>query len=529
MRATAPEREHAAPNESQPAGSLRRRYAYKLFANLAAMLINFFIQALIPRALGPKAYGDYCFITNSFSQLTGFLDMGTSTAFYTKLSQRPNETGLVRFYAGFSIVITVVLLGFVSIASLTPASGLIWPGQHYSYLVLGAIWGIMTWVAQVVGQMTDAYGVTIQAEVAKTIQKAVALSLLLLLFALNSLDITWLFCYQFAVMLLLIGHLIYIMKQQGCLQQQHPISKQEIRAYFVEFYSFSHPLVISTTVVLLVGLFDRWFLQLYSGSVQQGFFGLSYQIASICFLFSSAMIPLLSREFSVAFGARDIAQMAVLFRRYVPLLCALSAFFSCFVMVQAHNIVLIYSGQAFSGAVVAVQVMAIFPIHQTYGQLTSSVLYATGQTRLYRNIGIAAAVAGIPLTWFFVAPLSQMGLELGSTGLAMKVLITTIVAVNIQLYCTTRLLELPFASFLWQQLSSIALFSSTAWLSNYVVSMLVSGVNQHYYQFLLSGMLYTLTIVALVYLMPALVGLARADITALLAKLKELTVPQHAL
>lgn len=526
MSAPVVENEQSAPNQSQPAGSLRRRYAYKLIANLAGMLMNFLIQALIPRALGPKAYGDYCFITNSFSQLTGFLDMGTSTAFYTKLSQRPDETGLVRFYAGFGAIITAVLLGFVSVAALTPASGLIWPGQQYSYLVLGAIWGIMTWVVQVVSQMTDAYGVTIQAEVAKTIQKTVALGLILLLFALQSLNLTWLFCYQFAVMLLLIGHLIYIMQQQGCLQQQHPVSRQEIRAYIAEFYIFSHPLVVSTIVVLLVGLFDRWFLQLYAGSVQQGFFGLSYQIGSICFLFSSAMIPLLAREFSVAFGVHDIPQMATLFRRYVPLLCALSAFFSCFVMIQAHNIVLIYSGRAFSGAVVAVQIMAIFPIHQTYGQLTSSVLYATGQTRLYRNIGIATAVAGIPLTWFLVAPVTKLGMDLGATGLALKVLIITVLAVNIQLYCTTRLLKLPFAGFIRHQIASIALFTAAAWLIDRAVSMLVSGANQHYYQFLLSGMLYTLSIAALSYRLPVLLGLTRADITDLLSRLKKL-VPQQ--
>ena len=44
--------------------SLKKRYGFKLLGNLIGLPLNFAVQMLVPRALGPKYYGDYNFLTN---------------------------------------------------------------------------------------------------------------------------------------------------------------------------------------------------------------------------------------------------------------------------------------------------------------------------------------------------------------------------------------------------------------------------------------------------------------------------------
>ena len=165
-------------------------------------------------------------------------------------------------------------------------------------------------------------------------------------------------------------------------------SRTQFIKYFKEFYLFSHPLFLVSIFALVAGIFDRWILQVAGGSLQQGFYTLSYQIGAMCFLFTGAMTPLLLREFAIAHTNNDIRQMAVLLRRYFPALFSISAFFSCFIALQADKVIYIFGGSQYGGAMVAVTIMAFYPIHQTYGQLTASLFYATGQTVLYRNIGI---------------------------------------------------------------------------------------------------------------------------------------------
>lgn len=301
-----------------------------------------------------------------------------------------------------------------------------------------------------------------------------------------------------------------IKKHVASLWVYWKISKDQVLAYAKEFYQYSHPLFVYALVGLFVGILDRWFLQVFSGSVQQGFYGLSYQIGAICFLFTSAMTPLITREFSIAYAKQDLTQMAHLFRRYIPLLYGIAAFFSCFIAMQAENVAYIFGGAKFHDAALAIAIMSFYPIHQTYGQLSGSVFYATAQTRLYRNIGIIFMIIGLPVTYFLIAPVDMMGLNAGSTGLAIKMVLIQFVAVNVQLYFNSRFLKLSFWKYVAHQIVCVGCLLLLAFLSLKIVDYLhISsniGIN-----FLLNGIIYSISVAGLTYFVPALFGLTRKD------------------
>jgi O-antigen/teichoic acid export membrane protein len=116
--------------------SLRRRYGYKLLANLVGLPVALIVQAIIPRGLGPAHYGDFNFLTNFFSQLVSFFEMGTSMGFYTKLSQRPTERALVRFYFYFAGLVALAVLVLVAFTQLTSTYERIWPNQKILFVYL---------------------------------------------------------------------------------------------------------------------------------------------------------------------------------------------------------------------------------------------------------------------------------------------------------------------------------------------------------------------------------------------------------
>jgi O-antigen/teichoic acid export membrane protein len=264
-------------------------------------------------------------------------------------------------------------------------------------------------------------------------------------------------------------------------------------------------------VGLCVGILDRWFLQIFSGSVQQGFYGLSYQIGAVCFLFTSAMTPLLTRELAVAFAKQDINQMAHLFRRYLPLLYGIASFFSCFVAIQSENVAHIFGGAKFHAAALTITIMAFYPIFQTYGQLNGSVFYATGKTRLYRNIGVGIGIFELPVTYFFVAPSDMLGLNAGSTGLAIKMLLFQIISVNVLLYFNSKFLKLSFWKYLVHQILCIVCFLLLASFALGVVDYCQLSSNIIII-FLLNGIIYSISGACLVYFVPSIFGLTSKDI-----------------
>ena len=496
--------------------SLKKRYGAKLSTNLIGLGIGLITQAVIPRGLGPKAYGDFSFLSNFFNRVVGFLDMGTSIGFYTKLSQRQQDFGLVSFYFLFAGIVSFFVIILVGCTNVSGAYSTLLPGQHPFYIYLAGLWGILTWLVQVLNKMADAYGVTVSTEIARIIQKGFGLALILGLFFSNQLNLTHFFFYHYFILTFVALAFIWVIRRSGRpLWGNWRLSVAQSKAYAKELYDYSHPLFVHASVGLIAGILDRWMLQKFAGSVEQGFYGLSYQIGAICFIFSSAMTLLITREFAIAFGQKDLQEMARLFRRYIPMLYAIAAYFACFIAVQADKVTFIMGGGKFQQATLAVTIMAFYPIHQTYGQLSGSVFYATGQTRLYRNIGITFMLIGLPVTYFLIAPDYMLGLNAGATGLAIRMVALQFIVVNIQLYFNSRLLGLQFWRYLSHQIVSVACLLCIAAISMFVIDK-GFGLNEKVIlSFLVSGIFYTLMVMILGYVRPILFGLQRRDIHSL--------------
>jgi len=169
-----------------------------------------------------------------------------------------------------------------------------------------------------------------------------------------------------------------------------------------EFVEYCSPLLVYSILGIIVGLFDIWLLQKIAGSEQTGFYGLAYSLAAMCFMFTSAMTPIITREFSKYYEQKDIENMRKLFYRYIPMLYSLAAYFGVFISMQSDNVLAIFTNKKFQDASIVLMIMAFYPIHQTYGQLSGSIFYATGQTKLMRNISFFTQPFGMLISFIFI-------------------------------------------------------------------------------------------------------------------------------
>lgn len=491
--------------------SLRKRYAYKLGTNAVSLLINLVAQAIIPRGLGPSSFGSYQFLTNSFDRVIGFLEMGTSTCFYTELSRNQRDRSIVSFYLLYTVGIAVVL-GLVVAASLWGrGAAALWPGQVFAAIALAAGVSLCTWIVGVFGRMNDAYGQTVPAEKMRMLQKALGLVLLMALFASGGLTLWSYFAYQYIALLLLAAALL-VVNARGGHSLRHLVfpSRERMRLLGRQFFSYSRPLVLLGFFGLAAGFFDRWLLQHCGGGVEQGFYSLSFQVGAVCILFTSAMTPLFMRELSIAHGVGDRNRMTDLFRRSVPVLFSLAAFFSCFVAVNARQFTDLFGGSRYAGAMTAVAVMALYPMHQTLGQMCASVYYATGETKRYSRISMIFLFVGIPLTYVLVAPTGSWGVGAGATGLAIKMVLINILDVNVQLYFVVRILALPFWRYLGGQAIVFACFTGLSVGAAGIAGFVPAGP-AGVLRLIVSGLLYVSAAATVVWYTPAMVGLERED------------------
>ena len=490
--------------------SLKIRYLFKLATKFIGIPIGFLTAAIVPRGLGVINYGNFNFITDFFIRLTGLFDLSTSAGFYTKLSQRPEESTLVRFYWGFVAIMVFLMVLFVMIIFMINKQGSIWINQQAVFIWLGLIWGILYWINQVVAKVVDAYGVTVKGELAVIKKQLVGICFLGLLFIIGKFSLLTFFIYHFILLALMLFLWWKVLNKYGIsLFPRGRLNNIIIKNYSSEFYHFSMPLFVGGLLGFFLGFADRWLLQYFGGSVEQGLYSLSFKVAALCFLFTKSMTPLFHREISRAYGKTDLIEMRRLFIRFVPMLFSIAVSICAFFFFQADKVTAIIGGDTFKNATMSVALMSFYPVHQTYGQLNSAVYFATGRTKLYRNVGLVVAIFGLIVTYLFLAPNEQFGLNLGSNGLALKMVLVQIIGQNIRLWFNARFLNISFTKLLGHQLLSILIIGCAAGLSTHVFNSVIDNI---YLSVTLSGGFYILLIVGILYFYPRLFSTTRDEI-----------------
>uniref|UniRef100_UPI0040471C79 lipopolysaccharide biosynthesis protein n=1 Tax=Algoriphagus sp. TaxID=1872435 RepID=UPI0040471C79 len=495
--------------------SLRKRYLFKLSSSLLGFAISIIIQAIVPRGLGPEAFGSYAFLTSILTQIVLFFDLGNTSAFFVKVSQRPREFKIVTFYLGFTMLgFGLFLTGIATISFFPTQTSQIFPGQEIFYILIAAFFAIFSRVLQILNNMVDAYGLTVQSEKGMMGQKVVGLIIIFLLYITDKLNLINYFLYQYFIILLLSLLFIWIIRDSGIFKSENwKLTWLNVKEYFQEFYTYSNPLLIGFLFGFVSGILDRWLLQYFGGSVEQGFYGISFQISAVSTLFTGAMSMLIMREFSIAFSKSDFKHMAYLFRRFIPLLYSISAYISCFVAVQSDKVIYLMGGSQFKNAYLAVFIMSFYPIHQTYGQLSGSVFLATGQTKLYARLGILSVILGLPMVFFLLASSKFFGFNLGATGLAIKMVLIQVIFVNIQLYYNSRLLNLNFWKYIGHQIVCVTCLLVISIVVMLLINYGLNFENQVIVNFFLSGMVYTGLVIILVYFQPIVFGINSHDIS----------------
>ncbi|MFA6136932.1 MAG: lipopolysaccharide biosynthesis protein [Sulfurimonas sp.] len=489
--------------------SLKKRYMIKLLSNITNGIINAVLVAIIPKALGPIAYGQFVYLQDFFMKIIGFLDMGSSIAFFTKLSAQNSRKELISFYFIYSFVVLVLLFSFIFVVDFLGYLPSLIPTIANEYIYMGLFFGFLTWFTQIFIKISDAYALTVSVELLKIGHKLVSLLLLLFFVYQLSFDLELFFYFNYMAMLFFLAILTWLFLKREIFHNLK-FKIQNTKLLIKEFIEYCHPLVVYSVIGVLAGIFDIWLLQTMAGSEQTGFYGLAYSLAAMCFLFTSAMTPIITREFSKSYEQKDLEKMKKLFFRYIPMLYSIAAYFAIFISMQSENVLLIFTDEKFKDAYFVLVVMALYPIHQTYGQLSGSIFYATGETKLMKNIALFTTPLGLALSFGLLYLL-----DLGAIGLAYKMIIGQFIGVNIQLYYNAKFLNFEMKHFVWHQVYSLLFFVVLAFISSKVISY-----ESPLLELLISGFIYTVLVTIFAYIFPQIFATTRYEIKENLTRLK---------
>ncbi|MFB9213650.1 lipopolysaccharide biosynthesis protein [Vibrio sinaloensis] len=476
--------------------SLNKRYIVKLVSSAVSGIVNASILALVPSALGPVAFGNFTYLTQFFTKVLAFLDAGTSTALFTRLSAKKNNQQLLVFYFILSLIIFLCVNLSVFCINLLDISHYFGESVSLSEIYLAAILCFSIWLSQIFIKISDAYALTASIEIGKILTRIATLLFLILAIKLSLINSVSYYLFNLFSTIFLISIFLFILVKNGVITKSTLTTSPNLSLHIGAFKTFCKPLLQFNIIGIFVGIFDVWLLQNVSGSVEMGFYGLSYSIAALSVIFTSAMTPVISRDFTKYYNEGLKEKTVQLFESYTPLLYFLSLIIGSYLLFSSSDIIAIFSDERYADAKYCLMIMALYPMHQTYGQLTSSILFTLEETEAYKNIGMVFSLIGMILSLVFVYTF-----ELGAAGLALKMVLTQVVSVNVQLWYVCKRLDMSFYRFIYHQIRSSISVILIAGLISYM-----SFVNSGYLlvDFITNGLIYSITILFVIMVLPKL-------------------------
>jgi O-antigen/teichoic acid export membrane protein len=414
--------------------SIRTRYAATLAVQFIQLLASVATAGVVPRALGPASFGNLNFILNTASTIRGFLDPSTSQAFFTFSSQERRSGSLTKLYAVVLLVQIIITCFLIAAFSLFDRINLLWPGQLVDQIVWVTILEWSIFITASLRQLGDSKGLTIHSQAIILITAFINVAGLLGLNAFGYLNFyTYIWLNLFTSLLIGAGLVYWLLIVNKDITWVDTL-RSHVREYLARWWRYASPLIVFEYYNPLVGYVSTYLLQRWYGSVEQGYFALSFKWSAIVLVFTSSALLIFWREIANAMSNGEYQRAGNVYLRFTHLLFFLSLMLCLWLSFSSRFLVNILVGDEYLKAVPVLMVMAYYPLAQTYGQINVAALKAVERTTQVRNLGVLFSIPDLLLNYFLLAaPNAPVpGLGLGAMGVALRMVVYSLL--NLQVY-----------------------------------------------------------------------------------------------
>lgn len=416
---------------------IRQRYLSSLLANCLKAVTNFLTGIAIARYFGPENYGNLAFLIGTASAIIAFIDLGTSKAFFTFISQKRRS---FQFYGYYTVWVCLQAVFFVAVIWVVlPEAWVqrIWIGHGRSEILLSLaamfsmhrIWQLSCFIGESIRE-------THKVQLLRIFLAVVHLSFIVSWAFLKLLSIKSYFvilcientCFSF---ILLFWIRKKVVRKNG--------SKKRIKEALIPYVTYCGPLILISVLDFFEPFFMRWLLQFYGGSVQQGYFSISERLSTIVSLISVSAANILWKEMSAA-NADNTSYEYKIFKNSTKILFAVCVVLCCAFLPYANEIIALTVGEQYLGARSAFIVMLLVPAFASVDMVAKTYFLATERVRAFRNVWFIKSGCSILFGYFLVASPTALipGLGLSSFGMSLRLFLATILGVFLYLFLISK-------------------------------------------------------------------------------------------
>lgn len=413
------------------------RYFFTLFSSFVRSGLNFYVSIKVAGYLLPEFYGEYQYTLSICTSIFIFTNLSTENAFFTFIAKRKQHIYFyfTYFMWQFSQLLLVILIALMLNKELftlifkSANVGLVVIALGASFLV-GNIQATSIHILESIRKTSYSQGLNI------------VISLIHFLVVMMFINYEMLTVQLLFIILLLeyVFHTIVVLFISIKFR-----SKLFVNNHFSlintgrEFYFYCKPLFIVVVTSFLYTFTDRWLIQTYLGSAAQAYFSISIQFSTLIILLTTSVVNIFWKEISESIQKGNSKKTRKYYLAVSEHLFIISCVMSSLLFFYSDQLLKYFYQDEYLEASSVFKLIMLYPILQSMGQLYSVFCLAASKTTLIRNISVGISILSI---LFAVLLLADFGLGFGVEGIAIKLLIMSLLSCFIFEYYIGKYLQI---------------------------------------------------------------------------------------
>jgi O-antigen/teichoic acid export membrane protein len=327
--------------------------------------------------------------------------------------------------------------------------------------------------------------------------------------------ILWLIFFEHVIILLVACKALSLSKIEG--------EVFDGRLVLQEYITYCTPLIFYSIMGFGYAFADRWLLQNYGGSIQQGLYEIALRFGMVSLLITMSLHNIFWKEIAEAKEKGDFERMRVLYRKASRFLFSLGIFIAGLLVPWSEKIIRLMIGPSYIEGSLVLVVMLIYSAFRSLGILNISMLLAGSKPKAHVTFSTIFMVVSIPASYLVLAPINAQlpGLQLGSLGLAIKTLVIAIFQSSVVSWWICRDYGWKFD---WvYQIIVLSVALSLGWISFKLIETLKIFTSLN---LIIEGGLalfvYCVLVGIIIWFVPGVMGVSRQEIKNCLFKLIKL-------
>ena len=250
--------------------SVRTRYLHTLVLSGVKGTGTIGCNIILARSLGPESYGIFSYVTVLMLSLKQFTDLSIANGFFTFISeeQKPKQfylfsliLNILVFLLGIVIIIITNNLKFFELLEINQSTYLLLLAFMATFSQ-AQVWPLASYIA-------ESMRLTIPSNIIGTLAIFAYIIVITILNEIDFLNLETIFTSLIIIWIIFSCILIFYTLKKGLLiSDQNKGSKH----YALQFFEYCKPLIPYMMLSAVFIVLDRWMLQIWGGSEDQGYF-----------------------------------------------------------------------------------------------------------------------------------------------------------------------------------------------------------------------------------------------------------------